>query len=322
MGIKDLNRFLKDHASGAIQLTNMSDLYGKTISVDISIYMYRFASDNLLIENMYLMLSIFKHYNMMPIFVFDGKPPPEKSDILQKRKQDKSVAEKEYVELKQVFENNVNMNENEKCKLWNEIECLKKKTTSITKSDVEIVKKLIVAYGYSYCDAVCEADEVCAFLNTTNKVWGCLSEDTDMFVYGCKRVLRYLSLTNHTVVVYEMNRILEILGITQEELRAICVLSGTDYNMSNADDTNVLSKTLKQFKAFRREKSSLTFYEWLNKNGNLILSKYDLMLKINDMFDLSLATHLDAFNNVQVLNNDVNKVDIKQILKTDGFLFA
>ena len=118
MGIKDLNRFLKDHASGAIQLTNMSDLYGKSISVDISIYMYRFASDNLLIENMYLMLSIFKHYNMMPIFVFDGKPPPEKSDILQKRKQDKSVAEKEYVELKQVFENNVNMNENEKYKLW------------------------------------------------------------------------------------------------------------------------------------------------------------------------------------------------------------
>jgi len=37
----------------------MSELSGKKIAVDISIYLYKFASDDTLIENIYLMLSIF-----------------------------------------------------------------------------------------------------------------------------------------------------------------------------------------------------------------------------------------------------------------------
>ena len=31
-----------------------------------------------LIEKFYLMCSIFKNYNIIPLFVFDGKPPDEK----------------------------------------------------------------------------------------------------------------------------------------------------------------------------------------------------------------------------------------------------
>ena len=51
-------------------------------------------------ENMYLMLSIFKYYNITPIFIFDGKPPNEKKSLLQKRREDKLEAEQEYTILK------------------------------------------------------------------------------------------------------------------------------------------------------------------------------------------------------------------------------
>jgi hypothetical protein len=57
---------------------DMKELANKTIVIDISIYMYKYQTDGTLIENIYLMLSLFKHYRIIPIFIFDGKPPIEK----------------------------------------------------------------------------------------------------------------------------------------------------------------------------------------------------------------------------------------------------
>ena len=238
MGIRYLNRFLKENASSSIKFCKLAELYGKKIAVDISIYMYRFASDNILIENMYLMLSIFRYYNIIPIFIFDGKAPPEKREILQKRKEDKQEAEKEYNNLKKTLELNKDMNEVDKQEIIYNMDILKKKIITISKIDIENIKNLIRTYGATYYDAPGEADELCAMLNVKDKVWACLSEDMDMFVYGCPRVIRYLSLLNHTAVVYDMQGILCNLGITQKEFREVCVLSGTDYNMdSNEKNT-------------------------------------------------------------------------------------
>ena len=78
MGIRNLNRYLRDNCPESIRCINMSDLSGKRIAVDISIYLYKYAADGSLIENIYLMLAVFRHYNVIPIFIFDGKPPTEK----------------------------------------------------------------------------------------------------------------------------------------------------------------------------------------------------------------------------------------------------
>jgi len=248
MGIKYLNRFLKENASNSINITSISNLSGKKIAVDISIYMYKYASENCLIENMYLLLSIFRHYNVIPIFIFDGKPPTEKKELLQKRREDKKAAQEEYNNLKNILNNNSDMDECDKQEIIYNMDMLKKKFVHINKNDVENVKNLIRAYGATYYDAPGEADELCAMLTIKGKVWGCLSEDMDMFVYGCPRVIRYLSLLNHTIVIYEMKGILENLGITQKELREICVISGTDYNiMNNTNKTQTLYTTLKYF---------------------------------------------------------------------------
>ena len=96
MGIKYLNNFLKSECGESIKTITIAELSGKKIAVDISIYMYKYESNEALIENMYLMLATFREYNIIPIFIFDGKPPTEKKALLQKRKEDKKEAENEY----------------------------------------------------------------------------------------------------------------------------------------------------------------------------------------------------------------------------------
>ena len=57
-----------------------------------------FEKDNTLIENIFLMISIFHYYHITPIFVFDGKPPVEKRELLIQRIKDKKAAEKVFEE--------------------------------------------------------------------------------------------------------------------------------------------------------------------------------------------------------------------------------
>ncbi len=322
MGIRYLNRFLKDNASPSIKLCNLAELSGKKIAVDISIYMYRFVSDNNLIENIYLMLSVFRYYNITPIFVFDGKPPPEKRELLQKRKENKQEAEQEYNTLKTTLEINKHMDDADKQEIIYNMDILKRKFVSISKNDVENVKNLIRFYGATYYDAPGEADELCALLTIKEKVWACLSEDMDMFVYGCPRVIRYLSLLNHTAVIYDVKGILVNLGISQKELREICILSGTDYNVECDDERNTLNSTLKYFKMYRKSKSTLGFYDWLHENYRTVIKDYVLLQNIYDMFDLSKNYYnMKSFEKIKIYNGPIMKDELKNILKADGFLF-
>ena len=331
MGIKGLNRFLKDNASTAIKLVSLAELSGKKIAIDISIYMYKYASDGVLIENIYLMLSIFRHYNIIPIFIFDGKPPTEKKELLQKRREDKKEAEKEFNILKNKLHMNEDMDEAEKQEIISNMDILKKKFINISKTDIELVKSLIRAYGASYYDATGEADEICALLNIKGKVWATLSEDMDMFVYGCQRVVRYISLLNHTAVLYDVKGILENLDITQRELREICILSGTDYNSMNDESKNApnLYSTLKLFKKYFKERKlgkihiDTQFYDWLQENTEYI-QDIELLKKIYLMFDLNNKNNINniqVFENIKIMNGSIYKEEIIEILKNDGFIF-
>ena len=158
-------------------------------------------------------------------------------------------------------------------------------------------------------------------------MWACLSEDMDMFVYGCNRVLRYLSLLNKTVVLYDTKDILNSLGITQKELREICVISGTDYNYNeNKTDDNSkkgssLYKTLAYFKKYHKEKSEMGFYQWLKENTDYI-QDYENLLNIYNLFELNHEhTHLTIFENIKIINGPIMKEDIRNIIKIEGFIF-
>jgi flap endonuclease-1 len=325
MGIKHLNNFLRTECGDSIKIISIAELSGKKIAVDISIYMYKYESNEALIENMYIMLAVFRQHNIIPIFIFDGKPPTEKKALLQKRREDKKEAEKEYNILKQQLETNNYVNSDDKQEIITNMELLKKQFIYINKEKIDQVKNLIRSYGATYYDAPGEADELCALLVLKNKVWACLSEDMDMFVYGSTRVIRYLSLFNRNVVLYDMKGILESLNFTQKEFREICVLSGTDYNIQNCDNksknTTNLHETLKLFNKYKKEKEKekLEFYEWLKINSDYI-TDYELLKNIYNIFDFK-KNNLILFEKIKIVNGPINCENIKNILKTDGFIF-
>jgi 5'-3' exonuclease len=337
MGIKFLNKILRDTCDKSIWQINISELTGKKIAVDISIYLYKYETNDTLLENIYLMLAIFRQYNIIPIFIFDGKAPAEKKQLLQKRREDKAAAKNEYNKLKDILENNADKDEEEKLDIAASMDQLKKQFIHISREKIEKVKELIRAYGATYYDAPGEADELCALLVIKKKVWACLSEDMDLFVYGCNRVLRYFSLFNQTVVLYYTKGILEQLNITQKEFREICVLSGTDYNINaNTNKENnkyndmslSLPNTMKLFRKYKEQINTNTstnnssFYEWLNNSEKTAdyITDLDLLHKINNMFIVSDEL-TDLFKNIKIVNGPVQKETVKEIMKEDGFMF-
>ena len=322
MGIRNLNRYLKESCPDSIRCINLVELSGKRIAVDISIYLYRYEAENALLENMYVMLSIFRHYNIIPIFIFDGKPPPEKKELLNKRKEEREDAQEEYEKLKKLLESN---NEyNYKQDIITSMDKLKRQIVQMNKEKIEKVKALIRAYGAIYYDALGEADELCALLVIKKKVWACLSEDMDLFVYGCTRVLRYFSLIGHTVVLYYTKGILEELDMTQKEFKEVCILSGTDYNI-DADGNNEkvnLTQTFKYFRKFKINNPTDDFYEWLSINTEYI-SDIKLLKNINTMFNLD-ANHekLALFNKIKIEKGPIKQNEIENIMKEEDFIFC
>jgi len=326
MGIRYLNRYLKENCPQSIKFIKMSDISHKKIVVDISIYLYKYESENALLENMFVMLSVFRYYNIIPIFIFDGKPPPEKNALLQKRKNDKKSALQEYNKLKEQLTTLEDSKEDyDKQYIISTMEQLKKQMIQIDKTKIEKVKSLIRAYGATYYDAPGEADELCALLVIKKKVWACLSEDMDLFLYGCTRVLRYLSLLSHTFVLYYTKGIYNELKMTHNEFKEICVLSGTDYNINtNGDIKKInLKLTIQHFNKFKEsnESKEINFYNWLSLNTDYI-SDIHLLNKINNMFNLEYDhKKLDVFNNIKIVNGYINQNEIKNIMKCEDFIF-
>ena len=278
MGIQYLNTYIKKAAKhDSIIKTNLNELENKIIAIDTSIYLYRFLSEDALLENIYLMVSLFKYYKIIPIFVFDGKPPKEKLQIIEKRNVDKKIAENKYNELQKEL-----VTVNDSTKKNDLIECinsLKKKCIRLKYNDIVEVRNLLDAFGVYYIEAIGEADELCAKLVIKKYAYACLSEDMDLFLYGCPRVMRYLSLANQTVILYNLDKILIDLDLTFNEFKEICILSGTDYNYNSSKDLN-LYKILDYFKEYKdyckNNQDHLDFYNWCDKNQRCRISQWNV----------------------------------------------
>ena len=324
MGIKNLNKFIVNECPSSIKKISLSELSGKKIVVDISIYIFKYAMDGGLMDNMYILCSLFKNYNIIPVFIFDGKSPNEKKKLLEQRREDRNKLKREYEELKTLLQSDTN-SENETFNIRNDLDVLNKKLVVIKKEDFENVKKLIIAFGFMYFDAEGEADELCAYLCLKGIVWGCLSEDMDMFVYGCQNIVRCLNLLNTSAVVYDNTKILNDLRLTQKELREICVLSGTDYNTETEHQSINLFNTLKLFKKYKKKcpklDKTVDFYEWLLLNNTDYIKDYDLLVRINNMFSLKDQSQLKSFEKCTIRNGAVNENDLKLLLMRQGFIF-
>ena len=320
MGIQYLNSFLRNKTNnGSIKKIGLAWLSGKVIAIDTSIYLYRFLAEEALLENMYIMLSQFRYYNITPIFVFDGKAPIEKSKLLEKRSIDKNNAEKKYYLLEEELKY---LKDTEKRQeICENMLSLKKKFIRVRRIDTQKVQELITAFGATYIEADAEADEVCARLVIKKVAYACLSEDMDLFVYGCPRVIRYLSLINKTVVIYYLDNILKDLEMTLKEFKEICIISGTDYNFSIDSNIKNLHNTLYYYRQYKKcidKGSNIEFYTWLDETTNYVDNIYSLY-NIYNMFTPENIQLKKYGVNLKRKIMDINK--IKELMIPEGFIF-
>jgi len=318
MGIKCMNRYLMQNCkNGSILKQPLAVLSNKKIAIDTSIYLYKYRSQEALHENFYSMISLFHKYNIIPIFIFDGKPPAEKLDTLRERREQKKEAEDKYNELNESL-NNINDSDLRENILY-EMDKLKRQFVKISNKDVKSVKEIMDNYGVQYYDADGEADKVCAYL-TLNKCYACMSDDMDMFVYGCKFVVRHMSLINENMLLYNVDEIVKELDLTFPVFKQICVLSGTDYNIH---DNNVsLFETLKWYKEYKKcNENNEDLYEWLNNNTKYIRN-FTSLLHIHNMYNYD-NINCDELDSLDIsMNINYNKDKLETVMKNYGFIFV
>ena len=307
----------------SIRKLSLQYLEKKVVVVDTSIYLYKFAEKGDVLENIYLMISVFRHYGITPVFVFDGKPPIEKKDLLIKRKQEKQAAEDKYNELKTEAEDS-----GLTATLVQEMETLKRQFVRVSDADIQGAKTLMRAYGITFFESRGESDQLCAYLVKHNYAWACMSDDMDMFLYGCPRVLRHMSLAKHDVVFYETDKILADLDMSCDTFLDIAVLSGTDYNIQDTNYT--LGEIVEQYTKYQVylhfSGENVPFVAWLSNNTEFNID-IDRFHKTREMFDLDQfsATKKDeikrVIDSIPFRLGEYQVADLQEVLRDDGFIF-
>ncbi|MBI2208043.1 flap endonuclease-1 [Candidatus Woesearchaeota archaeon] len=162
-------------------------------------------------------------------FVFDGTPPELKQKTAEQRNQLKIEAEKKYMEAKEK----------------EDVEDMKKyasRMTRLTKDMAEESKKLVGFFGLPVVQAPSEGEAQAAYMISKNKGFAVGSQDFDSLIHGATKLVRNLSIAGKRkkgkTLSYEavkpelidLSENLNILGIDQNQLIALAMIIGTDYN--------------------------------------------------------------------------------------------
>lgn len=311
MGIKGLNQILKQQCPNCMHSISIESLHGKTIVVDASIYMYRFKGEGELISGIYHMVSILCYHKVIPIFIFDGIPPYEKKDELKLRQTAKQDIERMIHHLTDQMKNEPVEQEHHTLTRIHE---LKRKCVKLTREDKQEVKKLLQHMGISYYQCEGESDPVCAHMVITNLAYACLSEDMDMFLYGCPHVLRYFSLLYSSVIQYELSNILKELDMSLFEFRIVCVLTSTDYNIYIEPRIH-LSDAFILFEKYKMNMHNDSFMEWLLRQE--YIRDLETFQHTMDMFKINPTMLLYKTISKSSYNNTL----IRSLLYNHGFIF-
>jgi len=294
---------------------SFKDLSGKKVVVDSFNILYQFLSSirqkdgTLLMDSkgrvtshlsgLFFRTAKMLEYDIKPIFVFDGKSPELKKMEKERRAELKEEAKKQY----------------EIAKEREDIEAMKKfasRTSFLSDEMIDESKELLDAMGLPVVQAPSEGEAQAAFIVNNGDAFAEVSQDYDCLLYGVKRVVRNLTVSEKKkkpgvlgyikVVpqIIELDENLKKLGIDQEQLIIIGILTGTDYNIGGVrgiGPKNAL-KLVKEYK-----------------------NKYDELfekVKWNDFFKISWK---DVFNIIQKMpvtkdyNIEFKPIDVEKIKK-------
>jgi len=223
----------------------LEDLKGRTVAIDAYNAIYQFLSvirqpdgtplkdfkgkvtshlSGLLYRNVNLIES-----GILPAYVFDGIPSKLKKDTIAERGERRVKAQKEWKDAVERGDLEV---------------AFSKATQSsrITNEIVESSRILLTYLGIPVVQAPEEGEAQAAFMASKGDVWAASSQDFDSLLFGAPRLVRNLTLTGRRklpgssryrsvhIELIELDKTLEHLGVTRDQLVDICILMGTDFN--------------------------------------------------------------------------------------------
>ena len=210
---------------------------------------------------------------IIPIYVFDGKPPDIKNKILESRK---------YIRLRALEKLANAKTKSERIKYF-------KRCVQITQKQINQARELLELMGIPYIVASEEADSQCAYLSKNGFVDGVLTEDLDILTFGSKLIVKNLTSHKNKPVKISLNKILDILGFTYKQFVEFCVLLGCDYCNGLTDvKPNIL-------------------YYYYKKHLNLPDTLKDIKCNNFNVYDIEYQKAIDYF-----LSNETFKI-IKKI---------
>ncbi|ELK13996.1 flap endonuclease GEN homolog 1 isoform X1 [Pteropus alecto] len=209
MGVNDLWQILEP----VKHPVHLHSLVGKTIAVDLSLWVCEAQSVKKMIgtvkkphlRNLFFRISYLTLMDVKLVFVMEGEPPELKADVINKR-------------------NQIRYGPSEKTRS-------QKTGRSYFKSVLRECLELLDCIGIPWVQAAGEAEAMCAYLNASGYVDGCLTDDGDTFLYGAQTVYRNFAMTSKDphVDCYTMSSIMSELGLNRDALVGLAILLGCDY---------------------------------------------------------------------------------------------
>ena len=232
MGIKGLTQLVKNNSPSSIEHKALYTMKDKRIAIDTSIFLYkslmnvRSKGDYLRnsegkvvshIQGLYYKTNQLLTFGITPIYIFDGKPPEEKSECIKERN-------KKANECKEKMENTVDPEEKK---------ALEKGTIRIKKEYIDDLKHMFGLMGVSYIHASGEAEAYASELCRLGFVDAVMTEDMDTLSYGCPQLLRTCidkSIKRPDIVtIFNFENILKDFKMNHDEFIDMCILCGCDY---------------------------------------------------------------------------------------------
>ena len=275
-------------------------LQNKTLVVDASMWLYQFLSSirqrdgALLMDSkgkvtshlmgMMTRVSSLTQQNVKLAFVFDGAAPKLKHSTLEKRKEIKIAAEKNF----------------EKAKEKSDEELMKKyaaRTSRLTDEMIEEAKRLVDAFGLPVIEAPSEAEAQASFIVKNGDAYALATNDADALLFESPKIVRNVSmagrkkktnkLSYETISpdLIELEANLNHLGINQEQLIALAMLIGTDYNTGGIKGIG--------------PKTALKMVKQHENNFDILFKE----AKWDDFFEFSWQEVFDLFKNMPINNH-------------------
>ena len=214
---------------------SLKDLEGRTVAIDAYNTIYQFLSgirqrdgSPLMDQNgnvtshlsgiLYRTASIVDK-GIKPIYVFDGDSSEHKAKTLEQRRAIKEEAMEKWEEAKAAG----NIEEARKFAI---------RTSRMSPYILESSKKLLDYMGIPYVQAEGEGEAQGAYMVKQGDAWAVASQDYDCLLFGAPRIIRNLTLSGglSNLEYLELEKVLNDIDLTREQLIDVALMVGTDFN--------------------------------------------------------------------------------------------